>query len=173
MRFWATPPYNGCLVDYVTHPASFTFKLPDNVSVREGALVEPLAVGLSAAEKGDVKLGDTVVIFGAGCVGLVTLLAAKARGASRIIVADVIESRLNVARSFGGITIDSGKQDAVAVIMEAVDLHPVKQMDQFALVVVQVVKAGGDAADQRHFGGAHGMERAFSGGRFFYGEGYH
>ena len=117
MRFWATPPYDGCLVDYVAHPAAFTFKLPDNVSVREGALVEPLAVGLSATEKGNVKLGDTVVIFGAGCVGLVTLMAAKARGASRIIIADVIESRLNAARSFGGITIDSRTQDAVAEIM--------------------------------------------------------
>ena len=117
MRFWATPPYDGCLVEYVAHPAAFTFKLPDNVSVREGALVEPLAVGLSAAEKGEVKLGDTVVIFGAGCVGLVTLLAAKARGASKIIIADVLASRLNVARSFGGIPIDSGKQDAVAEIM--------------------------------------------------------
>ena len=118
MRFWATPPYDGCLVDYVAHPASFTFKLPENVSLREGALVEPLAVGLSAAEKGGVKLGDTVVIFGAGCVGLVTLLAAKARGASKVFITDVIESRLRAAESFGGITINAKTQDPIKKIME-------------------------------------------------------
>lgn len=117
MLFWATPPYDGCLMDYVTHPAAFTYKLPDSVSVREGALVEPLAVGLSAAEKGGVSLGDAVVIFGAGCVGLVTLLAAKARGASKVIVVDVIDSRLKVAERLGAIALHSGSTDVVSEVL--------------------------------------------------------
>ena len=117
LRFWATPPHNGCLMDYVAHPAAFTFKLPDNVSLREGALVEPLAVGLSAADKGKIALGETVVIMGAGCIGLVTLLAAKARGAAKIIITDVIESRLKVAEEFGGVAINAKEKDVVSEIM--------------------------------------------------------
>eukprot|EP01032_Pedospumella_encystans_P029024 gene29024-32775_t len=46
VRFWATPPIHGCLTPYVVHPAAFTFRLPDNVSFAEGAIVEPLAIGL-------------------------------------------------------------------------------------------------------------------------------
>ncbi len=75
VEFLATPPYNGCLMDYIVYPANMAFKLPDNVSSKEGELVEPLAVGLHAAAQGQVRLGDRVVILGAGCIGLVTLLA--------------------------------------------------------------------------------------------------
>ena len=121
LRFWATPPYDGCLMDYVAHPAAFTYKLPDNVSVREGALVEPLAVGLSAADKGNIKLGETVVIMGAGCIGLVTLLVAKARGAAKIIITDVIESRLEAAKKMGGITINAKTEDVISRVMELTD----------------------------------------------------
>ena len=69
VRFWATPPYDGVLSEYVSHPAAFTFKIPDNMSFTEGALVEPLAIGLHACNMGGVKLGQTVVIMGAGCIG--------------------------------------------------------------------------------------------------------
>lgn len=58
VRFLATPPVHGCLTDYIAYPADMAFKLPDQVSTREGALVEPLAVGLHAASQGHVKLGD-------------------------------------------------------------------------------------------------------------------
>lgn len=121
LTFWATPPYDGCLVDYVAHPAAFTFKLPDNVSLRDGALVEPLACGLSACERADVKLGETVVILGSGCIGLVSLLVAKARGASKIFVTDVIDERLKVAEEFGAIAINSAKTDMAELIMKETD----------------------------------------------------
>ena len=49
VKFWATPPYDGVLSEYVSHPAAFTFPIPDNMSFTEGALVEPLAIGLHAA----------------------------------------------------------------------------------------------------------------------------
>lgn len=81
------------------------FKLPDNISTKEGALVEPLAVGIHAANQGDVKLGDSVVILGAGTIGLVTLLACKAKGASDIIVVDVIPKRLEFAKKLGATTV--------------------------------------------------------------------
>jgi len=101
VEFFATPPYHGVFANYVAHPEDMCFKLPDNVSNMEGALVEPLAVGLHASGIGEVKLGDTVVIYGSGCIGLVTLLACKARGASKIILVDVLENRLKTALKLG------------------------------------------------------------------------
>ena len=118
VKFWATPPYDGCLCDYVAHPAAFTFKLPENVSYTEGALIEPLAIGVNAAQTGNVKLGDTVVIFGSGCIGLVTLLAAKAYGASRVIVCDVLQKRLDTAKKLGGEIVNSKETDAVEAVMQ-------------------------------------------------------
>jgi len=91
-------------------------KLPDNVSSVEGALVEPLAIGINAALTGDVKLGDSVVIFGAGCIGLVSLLASRAYGATQVIIVDVIEKRLSVAKGMGGITLNAKECDVIAEI---------------------------------------------------------
>jgi Threonine dehydrogenase and related Zn-dependent dehydrogenases len=116
VKFFATPPYDGCLMNYVSHPAQFAFKLPDNVSSIEGALVEPLAIGINAALTGGVKLGDTVVIFGAGCIGLVSLLAAKAYGATKVIVVDIIEKRLAVAKGMGAIALNAKECDVLEEI---------------------------------------------------------
>ncbi len=116
VKFFATPPYGGCLMNYVSHPARFAFKLPENVSSVEGALVEPLAIGINAALTGGVKLGDTVVVFGAGCIGLVSLLASKAYGATRVIVVDVIEKRLAVARGMGAIALNAKECDVLEEI---------------------------------------------------------
>ena len=116
VQFLATPPYHGCLQNYVRHKASFTFKLPANVSAIEGALAEPLAVGINAVQTGGVRLGDTVVVLGAGCIGLVTCAAAQASGATRVIVVDVVEKRLAVARSLGAESIDASERDVVAEI---------------------------------------------------------
>jgi len=116
VRFFATPPYHGCLMNYVSHPARFTFKLPDKVSTIEGALTEPLAIGINAALTGNVKLGDTVLIFGAGCIGLVSLLASKAYGATKIIVVDIIDKRLDVAKSMGALTLNAKKCDVLSEI---------------------------------------------------------
>lgn len=116
VRFFATPPYDGCLMNYVSHPAQFAFKLPDNVSSVEGALVEPLAIGINAALTGGVKLGDTVVIFGSGCIGLVSLLASKAYGATDVIVVDIIDKRLEVARKLGAKTLNAKQCDIMAEI---------------------------------------------------------
>lgn len=118
VRFWATPPYDGVLSEYVAHPTAFTFKIPDNMSFTEGALVEPLAIGLHACNMGGVKLGQTVAILGAGCIGLVTLLAAKACGATQIIVGDVLEKRLNKARELGAVAINTAEEDFAAKVME-------------------------------------------------------
>ena len=122
VRFPSCPPYDGMLRDYVAIPAKLAHKLPDNVSTKEGALIEPLAVGLSAAERGNVTLGDTVVILGAGCIGLVTLLACKARGAAKIIIADLYDTHLAVAKKLGASeVINAAEEDIVKSVMEKTD----------------------------------------------------
>lgn len=118
VEFFATPPYHGVFKNYVNHPADMCFKLPENVSNVEGALVEPLAVGLHATNKGGVKLGDTVVIFGTGCIGLVTILAAKAKGASNIIVVDILEKRLKTAKKLGATSVINAKDEDVLKVIE-------------------------------------------------------
>ena len=111
--FFATPPVQGALQNYVAHPADMCFKLPENVSTKAGALVEPLAVGLHAAKQGKVTLGDSVVILGSGCIGLVTLLACKAFGAANVIVVDLFEKRLEFAKKMGANHVINAREENV------------------------------------------------------------
>lgn len=101
MQFISSPPNIGAFRRYFNHPANMCFKLPENVSTLEGALIEPLAVGLHACELADVRLGSSVVVFGAGCIGLVSMMAAKARGSSTVIVIDIFDKRLEKAKELG------------------------------------------------------------------------
>ncbi|KAK9761408.1 hypothetical protein K7432_013715 [Basidiobolus ranarum] len=101
MEFAATPPYHGTLTEYYTHPADFCFKLPDNVSYAEGALMEPFSVAIHACRRAGVTLGSSVLICGSGPIGLVNVLAAKAAGATFICVYDINGGRLEVAKELG------------------------------------------------------------------------
>lgn len=117
VEFLATPPYHGSLMNYIAFPENMCFKLPENITTKEGALVEPLAVGMHAAIQGNVRLGDSVVILGAGTIGLVTLLACKAYGATDITVVDVIPKRLEYARKLGATaTINAAEADVFAEV---------------------------------------------------------
>lgn len=99
VRFWATPPVHGILRPTCVHPEAFTFKLPDNVSFAEAAMVEPLAVGVHAATKARIRPGDIGVVLGAGPIGLVTALSALAAGCARVYVTDLAEKKLEIAAS--------------------------------------------------------------------------
>lgn len=99
--FCATPPDHGNLSRYYRHAADFCHKLPDNVSLEEGALLEPLSVGVHACRRAGVTLGSRVLITGSGPIGLVTLLTAKALGASKVIMTDILEHKLEVAEEMG------------------------------------------------------------------------
>jgi D-xylulose reductase len=122
VRFWATPPVHGVLRPTVVHPAAFTFKLPDSVSYAEGALVEPLAVGMHAANKAHIKPGDVGVVLGAGPIGMVTALAALAGGCSQIIMTDVQPPKLELAAQLGPIRpVNVKNEDAAAVVNELTD----------------------------------------------------
>lgn len=112
--FMATAPnYKGALTNYLTHPANLTFKLPDNMSLVEGALVEPAAVGIHAAEMGGNLVGKTIVILGSGAIGLMTTMAAKLSGASKIVVIDVLKNRLNKAIELGATAALDGRDEDI------------------------------------------------------------
>lgn len=115
----AAPPVQGCLQEYVAYDARFAFKLPDGMTMEEGAMLEPLAVALHTCKLGGITIGDTVVITGAGCIGIMCLLVAKSMGAGQIFISDVVEPRLALAKELGGTPIHSGKDDLVAAVMQA------------------------------------------------------
>lgn len=116
--FFATPPVDGVFQEYVAHEANLCFKLPAGMSAVEGALIEPLAVGIHAANQGGARIGQTAVVTGAGCIGLVSLLALKAMGVSRVIVVDVVQKRLDKARELGADAVINGSEaDTVAEIL--------------------------------------------------------
>ncbi|MCL1796082.1 MAG: alcohol dehydrogenase catalytic domain-containing protein, partial [Clostridia bacterium] len=103
--FKGAPPVTGCNQKYVTHPAQWCFVLPEGLPTRDGALLEPLAVGMHAANQGGVNMGDTVVICGGGTIGLSALNACKAKGATKILVVEQSPVRLQAAERMGAITI--------------------------------------------------------------------
>lgn len=119
VEFFATPPIDGVFQEYVAHEANLCFKLPDNVSTLEGALIEPLSVGLHAAMQGEAKLGQTAVVTGTGCIGLTSMLALKAMGVSQVIVVDLVDERLAKAKELGAdYTINGKKENTVERILE-------------------------------------------------------
>ena len=120
--FFANPPVDGVFQEYVAHPESLSFKLPDNISTMEGALIEPLAVGMHAARQGDAKIGEIAFVTGAGCIGLCSMLALKACGVSKVYVIDVMKKRLDKALELGasGI-IDASKENVIERVLELTD----------------------------------------------------
>ena len=117
--FFATPPVPGVFQEYVAHDADLCFKLPENVSTLEGALIEPLAVGFHAANQGGAHPGQTAVVTGAGCIGLVSMMALKISGVSKVYVLDVMDNRLEKALELGATgVINSKKEDPVKKVKE-------------------------------------------------------
>ncbi|XP_068210844.1 sorbitol dehydrogenase-like [Palaemon carinicauda] len=111
----------ACLAKYFKHQADLCFKLPDDVSQEEGAIIEPLAVGIHACRRANVTLGSSVLICGAGPIGLVNLLSAKAMGATNILVTDIRESRLEIAKSMGAKHIMIVKEEDPQILAKKVE----------------------------------------------------
>lgn len=97
----ATPPYHGTLTNYFLHHANYTFKVPDHVSNEEAAMIEPLSVAVHSCKRSNVTVGSKVLITGAGPIGIYTLMAAKAYGATKVVLTDINEDRLKLAREVG------------------------------------------------------------------------
>ena len=115
VTFWATPPIHGILAPYAVHPAAFTFKLPDNVSFEEGAMVEPFAIGMQAAARARIVPGDTAAVIGAGPIGIMVALAALAGGCARVFISDFSREKLAIAGRYDGVVpVDAAEETLAA-----------------------------------------------------------
>lgn len=117
VRFYATPPVQGAMSEYALIRADFAHPLPDSASYTQGALCEPISVGIHCCVLTGVRPGDRVVILGAGPIGLTAILAARQRGAAEVIVSDVFPVRLEVARRLGAIPVDVRTEDLRQIVM--------------------------------------------------------
>ena len=120
VKFLATPPISGVFQEYVSYPADMVYKLPDNMDTLEGAMLEPLNCGLYAAGVlGNIKAGQTALVFGCGCIGLLLIASLRAQGITEIYAVDMVPSRLKKAEKMGARAVwDGGKTDAVKEIMK-------------------------------------------------------
>jgi L-iditol 2-dehydrogenase len=122
VTFMATPPDDGAFAEYVAWPADFVYELPEGVSTRAGALCEPLSVGIHACRRGSVGVGDTVAISGGGPIGLLAMEAARAAGASEVLLSDVVPEKLALADRRGvDLTIDASREDVATAVNEHTD----------------------------------------------------
>jgi L-iditol 2-dehydrogenase len=118
MIFFATPPVHGAFCEYVAIQSKFAFEIPDSVSFNAAALIEPLSVAIWALQRAEIKSGSTVLIAGAGPIGVIVAQAAKAMGATEIIITDISEDRLEFALKHGAtraINVSKDNLDGVEV----------------------------------------------------------
>lgn len=152
--FCATPPDDGNLSRYYVHAADFCHKLPDHVSFEEGALLEPLSVGVHACRRANVGLGSTVLVLGAGPIGLVSLISAKSMGAGKVVITDLDETRLQHAKRLGAdvtikVSANENVEDLAAQIEDAFGGEKPKvtlDCNGFEICVqlaIQVTRSGG------------------------------
>ncbi|HVC33349.1 MAG TPA: NAD(P)-dependent alcohol dehydrogenase [Chloroflexota bacterium] len=122
VRFLGIPHTDGLLAGMVRVPARWVYRLPDSIGDAEGAMIEPFAVGLQAVHEADVQPGQTVVILGAGPIGLMILQAARVRGAGTIVSIDLAERPLDMARRLGAtVALDPRQSDVLATVRDLTD----------------------------------------------------
>lgn len=154
MRFYATPPVDGSLTEFVVIHASFAHPVPDSMSDDAAALLEPLSVGVWANRRAGTTATSRVLVTGAGPVGLVAVQCALAFGATEVVVADVNPHRLALALELGATGVihvdkttiaDSGVEPTVFLECSG---HPVSTRDGIRAVAragrVVLVGMGGD-----------------------------
>ena len=149
----STPAFRrmGAFAEYVTVPARIAYALPDNMSFAHAALIEAVSVAVHAVSITPIALDDTVVVVGAGMIGLLTLQAARQAGAGQVFVADLDDARLAMARELGAsATFNSRNGDVVAQILERTE----ERGAQAALECVGVTSAVKLAIDSVRKGGA-------------------
>jgi L-iditol 2-dehydrogenase len=117
MEFYATPPIDGAFCRYVTIDAEFAHPVPDSMSDDAAALLEPLSVAITTMRKAGVEPGSSILIAGAGPIGVLCAQTARAFGASRIVVTDLLASRREKALQFGATEV----LDPTAVDVSAID----------------------------------------------------
>lgn len=116
MEFYATPPIDGAFAGYVTIQADFAHAIPDNLSDEAAALLEPLSVAITTMRKAGIEPGSSILIAGAGPIGIICIQAAKAFGASEIIVSDLVAERRERALSYGATRVIDPVAEDVATL---------------------------------------------------------
>jgi L-iditol 2-dehydrogenase len=134
VKYLSAQSVDGAFCEYLARPENRLLTLPDRLSFEEGALLEPLAVGVHAVRAGKLRLGDHVVILGAGSIGLTILQAARCAGATKIYVFDRLDHRLEVAKKLGA--------DGVANIDHVDPLDALKEWTQGRLCDLVFEAAG-------------------------------
>ncbi len=106
MAFYATPPVDGAFCEYVLIQDGFAYEVPHSISDHAAALMEPLSVGIGAAQRGGIKVGDVVLIAGGGPIGVIAAQVARAFGAADVVVADIDPARRELAARYGARVTD-------------------------------------------------------------------
>jgi L-iditol 2-dehydrogenase len=121
--FLSAPPINGTFAEYACVDSDFLYRVPPELTNEEAALVEPVSVGIHACNRAVLRPGSSVVIIGAGPIGLITSMVARAYGAAHITVVDIRDSRLQKASELGADAVvnPTAGGDAAAAIMELTD----------------------------------------------------
>jgi len=112
VRFFATPPVDGVMKEFVVHPAELVYPVPAGLSAEVASLAEPFSVGVHALRLAKFQAGQKVLVLGAGIIGICVMLAAFEAGASEVVITDIQDIRLNRARELGAtevINTRSGK----------------------------------------------------------------
>lgn len=112
LAFFATPPYDGSLVQRMAIDERQLFPIPNGMTFEEAAMCEPLSVGIWACHRANLDPGDRVLVTGAGPVGLLAAQVARAFGANAVTVVDPAEFRLKMARELGFMTETPGENDS-------------------------------------------------------------
>ena len=119
IRFLGTPPIPGAYVEYLAVPSDFVFPIADRMSFDDAAMIEPLAVAVHSVNLGKVQPGDSIAVFGAGSIGLLTMQTAIACGATRAFITDPLDYRLEFAKKYGATAaLNPEKTDVVEAILD-------------------------------------------------------
>jgi D-xylulose reductase len=105
MVFAATPPYDGTLAKFYNTAADFCYKIPANMNLEEGAMVEPVSVAVAIAKTAKLRAHQTVVVMGCGPIGILCQAVARAWGAWKVIGIDQVQSRLDLAKAYGAASV--------------------------------------------------------------------
>ena len=109
---------NGCFAEYIVMPEISAVKMPDDMNPAQGSLMEPLGTALHAVTKANVS-GKTVAILGCGTIGQMAVEFAKFLGATKVIAADIMQSKLDECKKLGAdVIINNREQDWVEVAMK-------------------------------------------------------
>jgi len=111
---------DGAFAEYLKAPSNRIYKIPDDLSFDDATLIEPYAVATHIVKRSGVRVGDTVAVLGAGPIGLCVLQVAKLAGAKTVVITDIVDYRLQLAKKLGAdVTINSGKEDPVEIVKDA------------------------------------------------------